>query len=134
MTSYNEVSDVGSAPPATLTPVEEAAIRRICPLSCVVNLAHGNTGVKGDVSCFRQDSKLATVLPNLPFQCKATVIARRDKTKSPMTSTKFSRKKIEDALVFLKATNHEAWADIEISEANLNAWPLEGDLSDFLAD
>ena len=37
-----------------------------------------------------------------------------------MTSTKFSQKKIEEALTFLEATNREAWADIEISESNLN--------------
>ena len=69
---------------------------------------------------FRQDSKLAAVLPNLPLQCRVTAIARKDKTNSPMTSTKFSQKKIEEALTFLEATNREAWADIEISESNLN--------------
>ena len=74
------------------------------------------------------------LLPHLSSQCRVTVIVQKDKTKLPMTSTKFSRKNIEEALRFLKATNHEAWVDIEVSEAKLNAWPLEGDLPDFLND
>ena len=87
---------------STLTPVEEAAIRRICPLLSIVKLAHGNIGVRGNVSCVHQDSKLGTVLPNTPDKCNVIVISRTDKAKSRMTSTRFHKNKILVTLQMLK--------------------------------
>ena len=61
----------------TLTAVEEAAIRQIAPLLSIIRLAHGNIASRGNTSCVWQKSKLSTVLPNLPEECKFMVIERQ---------------------------------------------------------
>ena len=93
----------------------------------IVRLAHGNIGSNGNTSCVWQQSKIHTVLPNLPSQCKFIVITRSQKNSSRMKSTRFRRDRIERALNLLRATGHEAW-DIQIDQSNLDAWPAEGDL------
>jgi hypothetical protein len=121
----------------TLTSAEEAAIRRITPLISIVRLAHGNIGSKGNTSCVWQQSKLATVLPNLPSECKFIIITRQDRANGAhegLKSTKFSRKRIERVLTLLAQTGHEAWADIEISQENLEKWPETGDLCNLNSD
>ena len=45
-----------------------------------------------------------------------------------MKSTKFRRHVIHEVLVLLKKTRLRAWADIEISLTNLEAWPEQGDI------
>ena len=45
-----------------------------------------------------------------------------------LKSTKFRRHVIHEVLVLLKRTGLAAWADIEISQTNLDAWPEEGDI------
>ena len=104
---------------SSLTPVEEAAIRRVCPLLSVVKLSYGNLGSKGNVSCVFQDSKLGTILPNLPTKYKFIVVMCNAGTSSEMVSMKFSRSKIEVVLKLLKLTGTEAWRDIEIFRCKL---------------
>ena len=43
-----------------------------------------------------------------------------------LKSTKFRRHVIHEVLVLLKRTGVSAWADIEISQTNLEAWPEQG--------
>ena len=59
---------------STFTAAEEAAIRQITPMISIVRLAQGNIGSKGNTSCVWQQSKLNTILPNLPRECKHIVI------------------------------------------------------------
>ena len=115
----------------SLTIAEEAAIRRVAPLMQITKLAGGNIGSKGNTSCVQVHSKVAKFLPNLPEQCKVIVIRRKNQRGgTQLQSTKFSRKNIEEALVFLKATGVEAWKDIEIDTGRLDQWPDTGNLAD----
>jgi len=60
----------------SLTPAEESAIRRIAPMMTISKLTQGNIGSKGSTSCAFIDSKLSTLLPNLPSECKYIIILR----------------------------------------------------------
>ena len=117
----------------TLTAVEEAAIRQIAPLLSVIRLAHGNIASRGNTSCVWQKSKLSTVLPNLPEECKFIVIERQKRnangTRTGIKSTKFRKDKIVEALRLLKETGLEEW-DIEICEDRIAQWPEEGDIAE----
>ena len=53
-----------------MTCIEEAAIRQITPLISIVKLAYGNIGSKGNTTCMWNESKLSTILPNLPSKCQ----------------------------------------------------------------
>ena len=120
----------------SLTPVEEAAIRPITPLISIIKLNNGGIGSKGNTSCVWQQSKLNTILPNLPSQCNYIIVTRRiarnsanTNSNSGMSSTRFNRAKIQRVLELLKLTNHPAWKDILISPENLLAWPEDGDIA-----
>ena len=126
-----------------ITLAEEAAIRQITPLISIVRLTHGNCATKGNASCVWQESKLRTVLPNLPKECCYVLIRYMSKRKSknkelsPLRSTKFKRKKIEAILKLLVQTVPGVWkhddsnnGGITIDNSRLNAWPEEGDLLD----
>lgn len=114
-----------------MTAAEEAAIRQITPLISIVRLTHGNIGSKGNTSCVWQQSRLNTVLPNLPQNCGYIVVKRASQNQqgSQLRSTRFSRHRIQRALELLQETGLGVW-DIQISNDNLNAWPEEGDLCD----
>jgi hypothetical protein len=45
-----------------------------------------------------------------------------------LKSTKFRHHVIHEVLVLLQKTRLRAWADIEISQTNLEAWPEQGDI------
>ena len=68
-----------------ITLAEEAAIRQITPLISIVRLTHGNIATKGTTHCVWQQSKLNTVLPNLPSECCYVLIKwksnKKDKNK-----------------------------------------------------
>ena len=77
----------------SLTPAEEAAIRRIIPLLSLVRLSHGNIGSRGSVHCVWVQSKLGKVLPNLPEECKFIVVTRLGANGCRMNSLKFNKQK-----------------------------------------
>lgn len=117
---------------SSFTPAEEAAIRQITPLLSIVRLAQGNIGTKGNTSCVWQESKMATILPNLPSECKFIVVTRQQQrgSRNLIRSTKFKRQKIQDCLEILCNTVEGVWKDKTISYNRLNQWPAEGDLLD----
>ena len=119
---------------SSLTAVEEAAIRQISPLISILRLTSGNIGSKGNTSCVWQHSKLTQVLPNLPSQCNYIILRRGNASSNSFKSTKFERHKIQRVLVLLKQTGHDAWKDINISTANINAWPESGDLCNHIEE
>ena len=125
------------------TMVEEAAIRSIVPLLSIVRLMHGSIGTKGNTSCVWQQSTLATVLPNLPSECKFIIINRKTKQnkpgKSQITSTKFERINIQRAIELLMDTVPGVWKNdnigypsfsISMSQEKLQAWPESGDITE----
>ena len=121
----------------SFTCAEEAAIRQITPLISIVRLSTGSIGMRGNTSCLWQQSRLNIVLPNLPNDCKYIVIQRRNTNRSNnnMSSTKFERAKIQEALELLTNTVDGVWKQsnefpILLSHDNLNAWPASGDLLD----
>ena len=127
---------------SSFTVIEEAAIRTVVPLLSIIRLMHGNIKTKGNTSCVWQKSKLCLILPNLPSECKYVMINRRKsngiKGKSNLVSTKFERRKIQYALELLLQTVPGVWKNdirfpqfrIEVSEYNLNQWPVCGDFTD----
>ena len=61
--------------------IKEATIRQITPLVSIVKLAHGNIGSKGNTTCMWNQSKLCTILPNLPNTCQYFVLSYEAKKK-----------------------------------------------------
>ncbi len=127
----------------SFTVVEEAAIRQITPLISMLRLKGGNIGSKGNISCVWQKSKLASVLPNLPSDIKYIIILReqagsgnnRERQNRNLSSTKFERRRIEEALHLLQQTVPGVWKTddsfrLEISQHNLEQWPESGHLED----
>ena len=119
----------------SMTCIEEAAIRQITPLISIVKLAHGNIGSKGNTTCMWNQSRLCTILPNLPNQCKYFVLSYKSKKDSDiiLKSTKFEKIKIQRCLELLSYTVENVWKSsndfkIEISQNNLDKWPLSGDI------
>ena len=120
---------------SSMTCIEEAAIRQITPLISIVKLAHGNIGSKGNTTCMWNQSRLCTILPNLPNQCKYFVLSYKSKKDSDiiLKSTKFEKIKIQRCLELLSYTVENVWKSsndfkIEISQNNLDKWPLSGDI------
>ena len=66
---------------STMTCIEEAAIRQITPLISIVKLTYGNIGSKGNTTCMWNESKLSTILPNLPSKCQYFVFIFQIETK-----------------------------------------------------
>ena len=86
---------------STFTAAEESAIRQIVPMISILRLTMGNIGSKGNTSCIWQESKLNTILSNLPSDCKVIVIVRQKDANASTTllkSTKFERYKLEKVL------------------------------------
>lgn len=114
-----------------MTVAEEAAIRANCPLMHIQKLKGGNIASRGNTSVVYVQSKLTTLLPNLPHECKIVILTRKNKTPgSAMASTKFKRAVIQEVLTLLHETNHPAWKDTSIDQNRLDQWPEEGNLSD----
>jgi hypothetical protein len=117
-----------------MTLAEEQAISRIVPMLKIVSLKQGNLASRGNTTCVFQKSKLHTVLPNLPRECKYIIVKRKSRCNNTnnahpgLKSTKFRRQVIADVLRLLKKTGLTPWANIEISQDRLDAWPEEGDL------
>ena len=78
---------------STFTAAEEAAIHQITPMIAIVLLAQGNIGSKGNTSCVWHQSKLNTILPNLPQECKYIVITRQQQNSPDLKSSRFKRDK-----------------------------------------
>ena len=68
---------------STMTCIEEAAIRQITPLISIVKLAYGNIGSKGNTICMWNESKLSTILPNLPSKYQYFVLSYKSKIIAP---------------------------------------------------
>ena len=118
-----------------MTCIEEAAIRQITPLISIVKLAYGNIGSKGNTTCMWNESKLSTILPNLPSKCQYFVLSFKSKQKSDiiLKSTKYNRRKIQKCLELLSQTVDDVWKNttkfnLTISQENLNEWPESGDI------
>ena len=94
-----------------MTCIEEAAIRQITPLISIVKLAYGNIGSKGNTTCMWNESKLSTILPNLPSKCQYFVLSFKSKQKSDilLKSTKYNRRKIQKCLELLSQTVDDVW-------------------------
>lgn len=108
-----------------LTPSEEAAIRQITPLLSIVRLKHGNIGTKGHTACAWQKSKLSTILPNLPKECRIVTIQRKAQRQTvtiQLKSYEFERRKIVDVLHALHSTNTPPWDKVEISQDAIDQW------------
>ena len=60
--------------------IEEAVIRQITLLVSIIKLAHGNIGSKGNTTCMYNQSKLCTILPNLPRTCQYFLLSYEAKT------------------------------------------------------
>ena len=123
---------------SNLTGAEEAAIRMIAPLVSIVSLKHTSLGMKGNVSCVWQNSKLGRVLPNIPADCKHIFLRhqqQQQQSNGPSTTsircTKFLRVTIMTVLRLLKFSC-PPWTEMEFSQANLDKWPESGDLCDLV--
>ena len=81
-----------------MTCIEEAAIRQFTPLISIVKLAYGNIGSKGNTTYMWHESKLSTILPNLPSKCQHFVLSFKSKKDSDiiLKSTKHNRKKYKN--------------------------------------
>ena len=119
----------------TLTTAEEAAIRQITLLINILRLSKGKFGAKLNIHCLWQKSKLNLILTNLPKDCIWIVIKRRQgySTMATMKLIDFINLKIE-LVLFLLAQTCEPWTSIQISQDNLSAWPVNGDLTDLNED
>ena len=85
--------------------IEEAVIQQITPLVSTLKLAQGNIGTKGNTCCLWTNSKINTALPNLPSQCKHTILKHshtRNANVQDIASMKFERQKIIDLLHLLQ--------------------------------
>ena len=130
---WSKLNLMGPIPPlpealSDLSYAEEGAIRRIAPLISFQALRYGGTAVKGNTSCVHRTSKLGNILPNLPEDCYMFVLRAKRRMGQGTVSMKCRRHKIQAALLYLKASGHPAWADIEIDLHNLNSsrpvrWP-----------
>ena len=79
-----------------MTCIEEAVIRQITPLISIVKLAYGNIGAKENTTYMWNESKLSTILPNLPSKYQYFVLSYKSKNNSSilLKSTEFNRIKI----------------------------------------
>jgi len=74
------------------------------------------------------------VRQTLPKPAAVLVVKKKSRSNNStnagpgLKSTKFRRHVIHEVLVLLKKTGLRAWADIEISLTNLEAWPEQGDI------
>lgn len=98
----------------SITVAEEAAIRQITPLVSVVRLNHGNIGSRGNSTCVFQSSRVNTLLPNLPSECKIVVVEWRQGTGRELRSYQFRRDVIHRILVLLQQTGLPCWANITL--------------------
>ena len=55
---------------SSMSCTKDAAIRKITPLVSIVKLAHSNISSNGNTICMWNQSKLCTILPNLPSTCQ----------------------------------------------------------------
>ena len=94
----------------------------------ITKLTQGNIGSKGNTSCVFIDSRLATLLPNLPLECKYIIIQRTGND-GGTKCMKYTRARIERALTLLCYTQHPAWSDIQIDQEKLSQWEVNGDLA-----
>jgi hypothetical protein len=93
----------------SLTIAEDLAIQQIMPLMTIVRLKHRNIASKGNVTCVWQESRLNSILPNLPQQCATIVIERSKKIGDQLValaSCHCKHWKIERVLRLLNVTRH----------------------------
>ena len=122
---------------SSISCIEKATIRQITPLTSIVKLVHGNIGSKGNTPCMWNQSKLCTILPNLPSICQYFVLSYEAKNKSKISlkSTKFERIKMQRCLKLLLFTVEGVWKEkndskIDLSHDNLEKWLEHGDIRD----
>ena len=87
-----------------MTCIEEAAIRQITPLISIVKLAHGYISSKGNTTCMWNESKLSTILPNLPSKYQYFLLFYISKKYSSISlkSTKYDRKNAKMSRIIIK--------------------------------
>ena len=90
------------------------------PLTSTLKLAQGTIGAKGNTSCVWTNSKITTISPNLPLQCKCTTLKHgrgRNDNVQDIASMQFEHQKIIDLLHLLQQTEG-IWGEITIGSEN----------------
>ena len=114
-----------------LTLIEQQLIARISPCMYVYMLKHGGIASTGHCVTFPQEvNEPAKIFPRLPHE-KDIIKVTRHGSKNTSKDFKVSRKKVQNALIWLKE-NNPAYIDITISEKRLLCLPVDGELSDIL--
>jgi len=110
-----------------LTQLEEMLIARIYPLMTVYTVRGGQRKGSKHVINFPQNvSRLATILPQLPVDMPL-IVRRANLTEDKHYDFRVRRRKIEEALVWLKA-NNKWYRNVTISEERLSQLPMDDNL------
>ena len=114
-----------------LTLIEQQLIARISPCMHVYMLKHGGIASTGHCVTFPQEvNEPAKIFPRLPHEIDIIKVTRHGR-QNTSKDFKVSRKKVQNALIWLKE-NNPAYIDITISEKRLLCLPIDGELSDKL--
>lgn len=113
--------------------VEEALIARNCVCMSAYRLKGGSFGFRGNVISFPQEiADVCSVLPRLPQNCGVfRVRSLRNSSAAEYIDFMVRRERVKKWLIFLKKWSL-AYTDINISEDNLLALPVEGSVYDDL--
>ncbi|KAE8740744.1 hypothetical protein FOCC_FOCC013730 [Frankliniella occidentalis] len=113
-----------------LTFIEEQLIARVHPVLSVYKLKGCQYGYKGNVINFFQDVQgFATQLPHRIEDISSIITVTFKNHRGDSCDFQVRAKKVRDALVWLKA-NNEFYSCIEISDANLDDLPEDGNVYD----
>ena len=110
-----------------MTQLEEMLIARIYPLMTVYTVRGGQRKGSKHVINFPQNvSRLATVLPQLPVDMPL-IVRRANLTEDKHYDFRVRRRKVEEALVWLKA-NNKWYQNVTISQERLSQLPMDNNL------
>ena len=110
-----------------LIQIEEMLIARIAPLMRVYTMKGGLPGFSGHCINFPQDIKLfANTLPHLPQDLSVVLV--RKKLENKHKDFRVRRKKVEDAINWLRQ-NNPLWKFVICSKENLDKLPIDGIIS-----
>ena len=120
-----------------LTHAEKMLIQRVSPMVPLHHIKNGIFGLSGHVCAFEQNiDQVASVLPRLPSEASVLRVLQEIKaeiggSQSTTRSFRVRRRKVLEALMFLKTYNKE-YFDVKIDESRLD-WISgeEGDLDSF---
>ncbi|KAK3926425.1 Peroxynitrite isomerase THAP4, partial [Frankliniella fusca] len=113
-----------------LSYVEEQLIAKIHPLISVYKVKGGQFCYKGNVINFPQDvNEIATQLPWRINDLSSIITIRTTSEQNKHVDFNVRSAKVRDALKYLK-NNHKKYFNIEISEDNLAALPINGNVFD----